>query len=282
LSLSSRPKLGGLVDLSKNNIKIVPIDFGTDPSTSSFVVLFMMVDRIARPLSGNTILLFGPLALSFGEDSFHQIRSTLLETEDHQWILDTIAELPECLNTVIKECPKFQAAPGLKSLEDLNSWFKTGRIWQTPFRLPNILLNPLVVISQLTQYSKYLELANPKPEKGGDLYASSKHDRETLGFCTGLLSALAVSSSANRKQFQKYGAVALRLGMLIGMVVDTQDGLAETGEAVSFATVWNSVESGEEMARIVKSFPEVRQHRSRSSSSYNNLIELAGIHFCQL
>ncbi len=223
-----------------------------------------MVDRIARPISGHTVLLFGPQALSFGEDSFHQIRSTVLETEDYRWILDTIAELPKWLNTMSKECPSLQTGPGLKLLEELNSWFKNGRLSQAPFTLPNILLNPLVIITQLTQYSKYLELANQKREIGDDLYASSKHDRETLGFCTGLLSALAVSSSADRAQFQKYGAVALRIGMLIGMVVDAQDASADTGESVSFATVWNSVESGEEMGRILKKFPEVKQQSQTS------------------
>jgi len=223
-----------------------------------------MVDRIARPVSGNTVLLFGPQALSFDEDAFHKIRSTVLETESHRWIFDTIAELPECLRTFSRECPKFQIAPGAKLLDDLNRWFKTGEISYTPFVLPNVILSPLVIIAQLTEYSKYLELANAKSEGGDDAYASSKHDRETLGFCTGLLSALAVSSSANREQFQKYGAVALRIGMLIGMVVDARDARADIGASKSFATVWNSVEAGEEMAQILKSFPEVKELQSES------------------
>jgi hypothetical protein len=221
---------------------------------------FAMVDRIARPagLSGNTVLLFGPQALSFDENAFRQIRSTLLETEDHRWILDTIAELPECLNTISRECPKWPTEPWYTLLQDLNSWFKTGEISKTPFVLPNILLSPLVIIAQLTQYAEYLKLANPKSEKGEDLYAASKHNRETLGFCTGLLSALAVSSSSNKEQFHKYGAAAIRIGMLIGMVVDAQDASIETGESRSFATVWNSAQAGEETARILKTFPEVR------------------------
>jgi len=215
-----------------------------------------MVDRIARPASGNTLLLFGPQALSFGEDSFHQIRSAVIESIEHQWILDTITELPQWLKTFSRECPTIQTEPGTKLLQDLNGWFKDGRLSEEPFNVPNILLNPLVIIAQLIQYTKYLRLANPS-EDGDDLYASAKHNTETLGFCTGFLSALVVSNSANKEQFQKYGAIALRIGMLIGMAVDTQDTLADTGESVSFATVWNSVEAAEEMAHIMKSFPEV-------------------------
>lgn len=218
-----------------------------------------MVDRIARPSSGNTVLLFGPQALSFDEDAFQKIRSIVLENDSHRWILDTIAELPECLKTISRECPKIQIGPAVKLLEDLHGWFETGEISYTPFVLPNVILNPLVIIAQLTQYSQYLELANPKSEEGTDLYASTKHNRETLGFCTGLLSALAVSSSANQEQFRKYGAVALRIGMLIGMVVDARDACADIGESRSLATVWNSIESGQEVGRILKSFPEVKR-----------------------
>ena len=216
-----------------------------------------MVDRIACPVSGKRILLFGPQALSFGEDSFHQTRSTLLETEDYRWILETIAELPQWLRTFSREYPRFRTEPGLKLLEDLNECLKHGGLLQAPASFPNILLNPLVIITHLIQFSKYLRLANPRCECDDDLYSAIRYSSETLGFCTGLLSALAVSLSASQDEFQKYGAVALRIGMIIGMTVDAQDANIDTGEASSFATVWNSVEAKEEMTRIMKNFPEV-------------------------
>ena len=214
-----------------------------------------MADRIAASVAGKTVLLFGPQALSFGPESFLEIRSTLLAADENRWILDTLAELPRWLNNISAECPRFQDGRGLTLLSDLNAWLKTGNISQDAFPLPNILLTPLVILTQLTQYSKYLRLANPESSGKDNAYQFSKHDRETFGFCTGFLSALAVSSSAGREQFQKYGAVALRLGMLIGMVVDAQDASAES---TSLATVWNSLETGEETARVLKSFPEVR------------------------
>ncbi len=214
-----------------------------------------MADRIAASTAGKTVLLFGPQALSFGPESFFEIRSTLLAADENRWILDTFAELPRWLNNISAECPGFQDGRGLKLLDDLNAWLKTGNISQDAFPLPNILLTPLVISRQLTQYSTYLRLTSPESNGKDNAYQSSKHDRETLGFCTGFLSALAVSSSAGREQFQKYGAVALRIGMLIGMVVDAQDASAES---ISLATVWNSFETGEEMARVLKSFPEVR------------------------
>ncbi|KFZ17736.1 hypothetical protein V502_04427 [Pseudogymnoascus sp. VKM F-4520 (FW-2644)] len=215
-----------------------------------------MVDRITRPVTGNTVLLFGSLALSFDAPTFHQLRNTVTEGENYSWILDTVAELPQCLKTVTQEFPDFQAGPGIQLLEDMSRWFETGHIPDTAFPLPNILLNPLVIITHLTQYSKYLEVANRNSCKGDDIFASSATDRETLGFCTGLLSAAAVSSSASKEQFQKYGAVALRIGMLVGLVVDTEDASAELGESVSFSVVWNSAEAHEEIKHMLKSFPD--------------------------
>ena len=203
--------------------------------------------------------MFGPQALSFDQDSFNQLRSILLTTPCHRWILDTVAELPEYWETLSKELPNIQAVPGAKLLEKLSDSLDTCTLTQADFPLPNILLTPLVVITHLTQYSKYLERVQPNPGERHDPNACFKQHTETLGFCTGLLSALAVSSSGNQAQFQKYGAVAVRLAMLIGATVDAQDRSADLyGESMSFAATWNSIESRAEMTRILDRFSEVR------------------------
>ena len=226
-----------------------------------------MVDLISRPVSGNTVLLFGPQALSFGEDSFLQIRSSILESDDFGWILDSIHDLPKWLKIFSKEHSKIQTEPGLRLLEDLSVWLKDGGLPHRLSRLPNILLNPLVIILQLTQYFKYIQLAHDRPETDG-LHVSGRDRQETVGFCTGFLSALAVSSSATKGDFQRFGAVALRIGMLIGMVVDAQDAQTDAGESVSLATVWNSVESKKEMGRIMENFPEVNMFMKMFVSVY--------------
>ena len=214
---------------------------------------------LLSPAGGTTILLFGPQALSFDQDSFSQLRSTLLNTPCHRWILDTIEELPECWDALSKAYPKIQAVPGAKLLGKLNDSLRTCMLKQEDFPMPNILLTPLVVITHLTQYAKYFELAPADEREQHDLIACFKQRTETLGFCTGLLSALAVSSSATQNQFQKYGAVAVRLAMLIGAVVDAQDRSSDLcGESLSFSATWNSTESSAEMTRILDRFADVR------------------------
>ncbi|MCJ1378978.1 hypothetical protein MMC17_002077 [Xylographa soralifera] len=217
-----------------------------------------MFDRIARSFGGSTLFLFGPQALSFDEDAFRHLRSTAMKTEDHRWILDTVAGLPNCLESIYQGCSKLmpESRSGLSLLEDLQNWFTTGTTSRAPLSLPNILLSPLVIITQLIQYTEYLKILRPSLKEGEDLYDLSAHKAETLGFCTGLLSALVVSSSTDRDSFEKFGAVAIRLGMLIGMTVDAQHEAEESGPSESLATIWRSAEEKQKMTDILGSFPE--------------------------
>ena len=241
-----------------------------------------MTNRNLRSSDGNTVLLFGPQALSFQEDSFHQLKSIILDDAENRWILNAVAELPTYFQTFSDKFPKLQTIPGVQLLEELNDLFNTDKIPPASYYLPNILLSPLVVLTHLTQYSKYLKLAHPESGDGQNLHAPHSQKTETVGFCTGLLSALAVSSAGNQAQFQQYGAVAVRLAVLIGAMVDVQDVLGKHGESKSFATVWNPRESKTEMTNILQQFPEVKHPcpvLACFNSSHANCTDLAGLHF---
>ena len=201
---------------------------------------------------GTTTLLFGPQARSFQADTFHHLKSLVLNEAANRWVLDVLAELPSLFKTFSIQFPKLQAIPGTQLLQDLSEWFSTAKAQPASFQLPNILLSPLVVLTQLTQYSQYLALANSAPGHERNSYASQNQNTESVGFCIGMLSALAVSSAGDQAQFQRYGAVAVRLAVLIGAVVDAQDALGENGESKSFATSWNSGEKRMEMTRILQ------------------------------
>ncbi|KAI1395083.1 hypothetical protein F4819DRAFT_479568 [Hypoxylon fuscum] len=206
-----------------------------------------MGERLSGPLPGPTILLFGPLALSFDEAAFTQLRKTVAENEEFRWVLDTVSEFPQIWKSLTTSIPSLQSTSGLKQLEDLADAFRSGRQLETPFPLPNKLLIPLVIVSHLTQYATFVRNST-------EGFGAAKLDKETLGLCTGLLSAFAVASTGSSEQFKKYGAVAVRLAMLIGTVVDAQDEATEPSKSLSAA--WNSAQSGEELQRIIKTFPE--------------------------
>ena len=216
-----------------------------------------MDERLGSPTSGPLVLLFGPLALSFDEAAFNQIRKTVLLNEDHCWILETIAEFPHYWRDISTALPSLHAGPGLKQLEDLKQAFLTGQPLETPFPLPNTLLMPLVVISHLMQYVAFLKCSKSDHDDHIDLFAVSKRDRETLGLCTGILSAIAVSSTNSKEQFLTYGAAAVRLSILIGMVVDAREATSEAERFQSLSAAWTTLKSDEGLLHVLKDFPEV-------------------------
>jgi hypothetical protein len=70
------------------------------------------------------VLLFGPQALALDAESASQFRYTLLSTPGLNWVLDTIAELPDHWETLAETVPRLQHFPGAKLLHDLDNWLR--------------------------------------------------------------------------------------------------------------------------------------------------------------
>ncbi|THC94912.1 hypothetical protein EYZ11_005595 [Aspergillus tanneri] len=211
-------------------------------------------DIIRWQTSRSEVLLFGPLALSFDSAAFDQLRKAIGENTEQHWALEALSNLPQYYTTIAAALPGVKTNSGLQQLEDLKGALHSGKPLATTFPLPNSLLIPLIVVLHLTQYSMFLDRTSAEVDSGIDRYAVSHHNKETVGFCTGLLSAMAVSSASNRTEFYKYAAVAVRLGLLVGMAVDAQD--ASSGRSKSFSACWNSSEKREQAQRIMEGFPE--------------------------
>ncbi|KAF3483339.1 polyketide synthase [Arthroderma uncinatum] len=214
-----------------------------------------MVGTLSAHARVPTIHLFGPQALAFREEAFNTLKNVLISTPHHQWILDVLESLPELWDTASKELPTIQSLPGGKLLQTLKTWLKENSVTETIFPLPNTLLTPLVVVTHLTQYLRYLEHVDPTYPGPNHLQSPIHTDSETLGLCTGLLSAIVVSSSTNKEQFQHNGAVAIRLAMLIGALVDAEDESSPEGGSISQSITWNSLKSQAKMLEVLKRFP---------------------------
>lgn len=202
------------------------------------------------------ILLWGSLVISFDAPSFEHLRKTVIENEENIWLADVLKTLPQACETALAALPTLHRATGslaLTQLADLNGAFTTGRPLDAALPLPNTLLIPLVVISQLAQYAGFLR----QTSRGGGNNNVGLQNGETLGLCAGLLSAFAVSSAHNIDELRRYGAAAVRLGMLVGLVVDGQDAALGRGRSRSLSVAWSSAEGHREMMRIVKDFQNV-------------------------
>lgn len=206
--------------------------------------------------SNSKAFVFGPQAVSFDVEAFHKLRLQLQETPRFQWTLATIAELPRIWDTLSENIANLQNLNGKKLLERLDQWLHRGSISEDAFPLPNVLLSPLVVIAQLTQYSAFLEAALPNLHETHELPATIRTNTETLGLCTGTLSAFAVACSSTLADIAHYGAVAVRLAMLAGALVDAEEAARGTEDkSISFSASWNAEESV--MSDVLEKFPEV-------------------------
>lgn len=225
----------------------------TSDSIQHPVIAMESVDEIFRT---TTVLLFGPQALSFQEQSFHHLQSTIRSHWDNGWMRTIVNELPRYVELFSQKIKKLQPSPALELMQRVAEWLDSDAPSPLPERLPNIILTPLVVLGHLAQYTQYVEVGHVDAGLGSDRWSPQRRRSETLGFCTGFLSALVVSSTSNKAEFQNFGAVAVRLATLIGAFVDAEDGDGRVAKSTSFSAAWNTPEQGEVLKAVVAEDPE--------------------------
>lgn len=208
------------------------------------------------PEAEETVLLFGPQALHFDSDAFRGLRA-LVQTkpDDAAWAADVVASLPGAWASFVGAFPGYGCAGGVaRSLGDLRSYFAGDgnniKTEKTPLssneEAANIILSLFVVTSHLIEHGWYVDATAAKPQRV----------RGALGFCTGLLSAFAVSASRSREELRERGANAVRLAMVTGGVVDAQEVLDPLGTARALAVGWNSPDTGGRLKEVLDQYPE--------------------------
>ncbi|KAF4334019.1 polyketide synthase [Fusarium beomiforme] len=201
-----------------------------------------------------TLLLFGSLPLSFDISSLNDLRKHLTEVEDNSWIIDTLLDLPHECEKALSAVRSLNQASGrlaCRQLADLCEYFRTGRALDSSFPLSNTLLIPIAVAAQLAQYAEFMSRQSSGESDG---WSEALAGMETIGLCTGMLSAFAVSGSQNMEALRQYGAAAIRLGLLIGLVVDGFDAGSARGRYKSISVAWASAEGRERLERVLADF----------------------------
>lgn len=208
--------------------------------------------------SERQVFLFGPQALTFDNTFFNKLYLHLHEASNNHWALDTVSDLSSIWGALVEIIPKLQHLDGERLLQELDQGLRTGKIPQSLFPLPNVLLSPLVVISHLTQYSAFLKAALPHLTDDEELPPSVTAHTETLGLCTGILSAFVVGCSPSLAKLRDHGAVAVRLAMIAGALVDAEEASPESdGSAISFSVSWNGADHKTSVKEVLEQFPKV-------------------------
>ncbi|KNG83914.1 putative polyketide synthase, partial [Aspergillus nomiae NRRL 13137] len=218
---------------------------------------FNMVTSTSNTKSESLKLVFGPQDPNLDDTFLQTLRTTLLETPELEWVVDTLTQLPREWQKIADAHPELAAFQGQRYLDLLNKWVRRGVLPSNLFPLPNILVTPLVVTTQLAQYTKFVKQINPGFSSNDSLQGILKLDTETVGLCTGLISSAAVASSANLAELQKHGAAAIRMATAIGALVDAGDSDHEDGDRwQSLAVGWTAHALESKLDSIVDSFPE--------------------------
>ncbi|KAL4865185.1 hypothetical protein BDV12DRAFT_211187 [Aspergillus spectabilis] len=192
------------------------------------------------------------------------------------WILETLVGLPRYWEALTEKLPELASKmDGVRLLADLEAWFRNDSVESESSlardaEIPDLWIGVLMVAIQLDQYWRYLEFRFNTPARAGqaivdDLQAElvkqqqqqhpgGSKNVETVGFCAGMIAAVAAASSHNRQGFEQYGAVALRIGALMAALVGATEVSTKAqgkGGSVSLATAWRTRKQGEDMVRIV-------------------------------
>lgn len=203
--------------------------------------------------SHRTLLLFGSQALSFDEAYFERIRLNVVGDKDNRWMIDVVEDLSTYWKELCEIIPSLRSLPGERWLKQHTHWLQHGsKEDQRPSQLPNIILSPLVIMGHLSEYVQHSAASGEGFQSEEAEY--QRANTETLGFCIGLLSAFAVSSSSTRAQFCQNGAAAIRLAMVVGGLVDAQ--MAES-ESVSLTATWKSEQGATKLNEVLENFPDV-------------------------
>jgi hypothetical protein len=205
------------------------------------------------------ILLFGSLSLTFDDAAFAEVRKAIVENDENAWLFGVVSRLSQDLETILSKLPSLQLS-GLqarKELADLQEALIHGRPLHLAFPLHNAILIPLVVIDQLCQYAGFVRQKSSCRNGVSKSWPTHSSGTEILGLCTGILSSFAASSARSWDDFRKYGAAAIRVGLLIGLAIDSQDAASGGGRWRSLSVAWSGERGDEQLKRVLQDFDEV-------------------------
>ena len=220
---------------------------------SIFKIILNMIDTLTSP----SLVVFGPQTSHPTADQLECIRSTLLNNAHLQSFAAAIEDLDSFWGSLITADQNLARLPGSDALRTLRTWLDQGAFPPKSSKpLSNTVLTPLTVIIHVVEYLDSLEdqaLGCSHTE-----VLKSVADAGIQGFCSGLLTAVAVACSSTESNFVRLASVSLRLAVVIGAYVDLDGFFRKEKEGFACLAIrWSNPEQENSIRSILKDMPEV-------------------------
>lgn len=202
----------------------------------------------------NTVI-FGPQRGPLNPNELSRLRLSLLGEPD---LVGAIRDLPKLWSILLLILPNLSQVPALKVFEEFDRWLEKGEPPKLSRPLANTLLTPLSVISDVLNGIHYLRLRQMRESSTIPTILSKMRTNGGFhGLCTGLLAALAFASSDNESMIRAHAAVALRLGVCIGAIVDLESTFCTFPNEACCLVLRCEPKLEPEINKMLQDFPEV-------------------------
>lgn len=189
------------------------------------------------------------------QEYFVQLRESLRNSSTLSTLDDAVVELPHIWTILVKGHPALGEIQGASLLRDLKGWITgdSDSLGNSKPLLSNMHLGPLTVVLQVMEYLSYLarsevdhnEVLRPVAHGGFQ------------GLCTGFLTASALSCSEDTAEIGTHAAVALRLALCIGAMVDLENQRGVfPAKMVSLTAPWTSATDRSRVTTILAGYKE--------------------------
>ena len=203
---------------------------------------------------------FCPRARRPRDEYVADLRSFLAHNRHGTLLLDHVSKLQDSWPLFADSRPDFQSLPHAQpSLQLLVDWSKGGATTPVCETSAGLIALPLLLVTQLGQYLRYLEVHNVSHE---EFLRQVGHVGGVHGFCGGAAAALSIACAKDEAEVIANAAVLLRVMVGVGAATDAA-GDWELSAVTTIAVRLKYEGQGDE---LVKQFPGVSINPNSSMS----------------
>lgn len=197
-----------------------------------------------------SLLAFGSQTSWPNDDQLVYLRERLSSSKVLNPLKDAVEHLDEFSSRVIEFNNKLTTTRCTEVAKAYRKWLKGEPLERFDNPSPNSLITSLTVLIHVIQYTESLD--HQSPDASHDQVLKSTAKGGIQGFCSGILSALAISASKTATDIGTLSAKSFRLAFAIGALVDLDSQSNTHGPAGCIAVRWRSEESKTALSKLLE------------------------------